>query len=79
MTGDRENNPDWQKTQCICEPCPSYTECMRAENELLFCINGRSPACAFEKKGCACPACPVTAARGLKHAYYCIKGAEREQ
>jgi len=32
-----------------------------------------------DKKGCLCPPCPVTKALGLKKAYYCIKGSEKEQ
>jgi hypothetical protein len=79
MADERKYPADGQKKQCTCEPCPSYTECMRADDELLFCLTGRSRACTFEKKGCLCPSCPVTAARGLKHAYYCVKGAESEQ
>jgi hypothetical protein len=64
---------------CICEPCPSYTECMRSGPELLFCVTGKSPDCKFDKKGCICPTCPVKPLLGLKKAYYCIKGTEREQ
>lgn len=64
---------------CICEPCPSYTECMRAGRELLFCTKGKSPDCIFIKKGCLCPSCPVTKILGLKNAYYCIKGTPEEQ
>jgi hypothetical protein len=79
MTDNQQDTLERQRKQCICEPCPSYTECMRAASELLFCLTGRSPDCTFEKKGCVCPACPVTAAHHLKHAYYCIKGADREQ
>lgn len=67
------------KKDCICEPCPSYTECMRADSELLFCITGKSADCIFEKKGCRCPSCPVTKILGLKSAYYCIRGTAEEQ
>jgi hypothetical protein len=67
-----ENN----SRKCICEPCPSYTECMRAGNERLFCVTGKSADCIFEKKGCICPGCPVKPLLGLKKAYYCIKGSE---
>ena len=67
------------KKKCICEPCPSYTECMRGGNELLFCVTGKSADCIFEKKGCICPSCPVKSILGLKKAYYCIKGSETAQ
>jgi hypothetical protein len=70
---------DANRKLCICEPCPSYTECMRAGTELLFCVVGKSPDCIFEKKGCACPRCPVTPLLNLKKAYYCIRGTQEEQ
>jgi hypothetical protein len=79
MTGDRDKIIEENRMKCICEPCPSYNECMRAEGSLLFCIEGRSAACTFEKKGCICPTCPVTKVLGLRRAYYCIKGSETEQ
>jgi Protein of unknown function (DUF2769) len=79
MSDDRQKIIDDNKRKCICGPCPSYTECMRAEDQLLFCMTGKSPDCIFEKKGCICPTCPVRAVLGLKKAYYCIKGAEKEQ
>jgi hypothetical protein len=68
---------NWGK--CICGRCPTYNECMRADESLLFCFTGKSATCTFEKKGCICPTCPVTKARALKKAYYCIKGTEQEQ
>jgi hypothetical protein len=70
---------DENRKKCICGPCPSYTECMRAGEELHFCLTGKSPDCIFEKKGCLCPTCPVTKALGLKKAYYCIRGTQEEQ
>jgi hypothetical protein len=79
MSDNRQKIIDENKRKCICEPCPSYTECMRGASELLFCVTGKSPDCIFEKKGCICPACPVRALLGLKKAYYCIKGTEQEQ
>jgi hypothetical protein len=70
---------DDMKKLCICDPCPSYTECMRSNGELLFCVTGKSPDCKFDRKGCICPTCPVKPLLGLKRAYYCIKGSEAEQ
>lgn len=67
------------RTKCICGSCPTYTGCMRDHQELLFCIIGKSPTCAADKKGCICPTCPVTGLMGLKKAYYCTKGSEKEQ
>ncbi len=71
---DTETN----RKRCVCNPCPSYTECMRAGTGLLFCVTGKSPDCIFEKKGCLCPACPVQVSLGFRKAYYCVKGSARE-
>lgn len=62
---------------CICAKCPSFTSCMKEKDELLFCSTGKS-ACTVQKKACICPSCPVTGMMGLNHAYYCIKGTEKE-
>jgi hypothetical protein len=79
MSGDFEKQINENRGKCICEPCPTYNECMRAEGSLLFCLTGKSASCTFDKKGCTCPACPVTTALGLKRAYYCIRGTSQEQ
>ena len=73
------NNNFENRAKCICEPCPTYNECMRAGVELLFCVRGRSLTCTFDKKGCVCPTCPLKPVLGLKKAYYCIRGSELEQ
>jgi len=67
------------RAKCICDPCPTYNECMRADTSLLFCVLGKSQNCTFDKKGCLCPGCPVKSALGLTKAYYCIRGSENEQ
>jgi hypothetical protein len=79
MTGDLKTVIEENRGKCICEPCPTYNECMRAEESLLFCVTGKSVNCTFEKKGCVCPTCPVTKILGLKKAYYCIRGTPQEQ
>jgi hypothetical protein len=79
MNEDMKKSMDENKEKCICEPCPSYTECMRAGNEMLFCVTGKSADCIFEKKGCICPGCPVKPILVLMKDYYCIKGSETEQ
>lgn len=79
MAEDRETLVRKLRTQCICEPCPTYNECMRAGESLLFCIVGKAEHCTFEKKGCLCPSCPVTKTLGLDKSYYCIKGSGQEQ
>jgi Cft2 family RNA processing exonuclease len=79
MTGDLEKIIEANRGMCICDSCPTYNECMRSDESLLFCVTGKSATCTFDKKGCLCPPCPVTKALGLKKAYYCIKGSEKEQ
>jgi hypothetical protein len=79
MTDNLQANTDENRKKCICEPCPTYNECMRADAALLFCVTGKSATCTFEKKGCLCPSCPVTKILGLKNAYYCIRGTGQEQ
>ena len=79
MTGELEKKILENREKCICESCPTYNECMRAEESLLFCVVGKSATCSFDKKGCICPTCPVTKILGLKKAYYCIKGSDQEQ
>jgi len=79
MMNDKDTIIAVNRARCICEPCPTYNECMRADNALLFCVNGKSPTCTFDKKGCVCPACPVKPVLGLIRAYYCIKGTDQEQ
>ncbi len=79
MTAEREESLNEKRRRCICGSCPTYNECMRADDSLLFCITGRAANCTFDKKGCLCPACPVTAMLGLKKSYYCIRGTEQEQ
>jgi len=63
--------------KCICGRCPTFTDCMKGKKEALFCAMGKT-GCTVTKKGCLCPACPVTPALGLKHAYYCVQGSEKE-
>jgi hypothetical protein len=74
MTEDTEKSISENRKKCICEPCPTYNECMRAGNELLFCIVGKAPACTFEKKGCICPTCPVWKSLSLKKSLLLYQG-----
>ncbi len=64
---------------CICRDCPSYTECMRAEDGIVFCLEGTSADCMFDPVGCSCPECPVQLRLGLTRSQYCIRGPENEQ
>lgn len=68
-----------KKPMCICAKCPSYNDCAKGKNELLYCATGKSPECITEEKGCICPTCPLTEAMDLKNGYFCTKGSEKEQ
>jgi hypothetical protein len=67
------------RAMCVCESCPSYTQCMEEHGELLYCSEGKSRDCKVELMGCICPSCPVMLSMGLTKAYYCMRGSEVEQ
>jgi hypothetical protein len=79
MPDDKTTIIAQNRVKCICPKCPTYNECMRTDDQLIFCLTGRSPTCTFDKKGCLCPACPVARDLHMKRSYYCIRGAEEEQ
>lgn len=60
---------------CSCANCPSYNDCSKGKEELLFCSGevGKS-ACPYKMNGCLCGACPIHKEHGLKSGYYCING-----
>jgi len=67
------------KKHCICPGCPTYNECAREKNELLYCTLGKSQACIIKESGCICPACPITEMMDLTKDYFCIEGTENLQ
>jgi hypothetical protein len=67
------------KKHCICPDCPTYNECAKEKDELLYCKLGKSQACIIKESGCICPACPITEMMGLTNDYFCIKGTENQQ
>jgi hypothetical protein len=68
---------DSLRKKCNCIKCPTCNDCMKGKQELLYCVTGKT-GCAAERKGCICVTCPVTSLMGLKNAYFCVKGSERE-
>jgi len=76
-TAERDAMMKTAKDTCICGKCPTYNECSKMKNELLFCAIGKS-TCTIKKNACLCPGCPVTPWMGLKHGYYCASGSEKE-
>lgn len=67
------------RRECTCPECPTYTDCARDAQELIYCVVGKSPACITEDLGCICPGCPVASELGLVHLTFCIEGSEAEQ
>jgi hypothetical protein len=61
--------------KCICDGCPSYNQCMKDKDEGFYCAEDKS-ACEFDKSGCLCGMCPLTAEFALEKMYYCETGAE---
>jgi hypothetical protein len=68
-----------KKKMCTCPDCPSYNDCAKDNNELLYCALGKSPSCITKESGCICPSCPVTDQMGLTRDYFCTRGNEKEQ
>lgn len=66
------------RKRCICPGCPTFTKCMGDRDERLFCIAGKS-SCDVIQLGCICPTCPVAAALGLTHTFYCTDGSEKQR
>ena len=67
-----------ESAACICAGCPSYNDCAKEKNELLFCCaeigltacNGKT--CDYKRNGCICGSCPVHEDHGLDSGYYCL-------
>lgn len=75
MKGERQKIIAEYRERCICDRCPSYNECMNAEEIRLFCVTGKAEHCSFpDDRGCLCKACFVTESLGLKKTYCCIRG-----
>ena len=64
---------DENARRCRCPGCTTYNECMKSNDELLFCSRGISK-CDFKDKGCPCGACLVWAEYGLNDFFYCEIG-----
>ncbi len=73
MPLNEKDRPD-----CICDRCPTYSECMSKKDELLFCLEGKSK-CEVENQGCICMSCPVHIKYKLQNEFYCIEGSEIER
>lgn len=67
------------KSQCICRDCPTYDECAKSNNELLYCFLGNSEKCISEEKKCICPKCPIMKQMELKNMFFCTRHSEEDQ
>ena len=68
-----------KRSVCCCPKCPSYDRCAQEQNELLYCITGKSMLCISEDNGCVCRNCPVMAGLGLRYQNFCLNGGEAAQ
>ena len=48
---ERKQITNEKRSVCICPVCPSYNRCARENNELLYCIAGKSMLCISEDDG----------------------------
>ena len=63
------------RSLCSCSGCPTYNECMRENEELVFCMTGASVTCSFDATTCLCIGCPVAAEFGAGKAFSCIRNS----
>lgn len=73
-----KNNPENLK-KCSCPNCPTYNECAKEKEELLFCAQeiGKG-TCQYKMNGCICPVCPIHKENNLGASFYCIYGSADE-
>ena len=76
---DRKKVIEEKKNLCICGSCPTYNDCAKNNNELLYCSLNKSPTCITKELGCICPSCPITEQMGLVKEFFCTRGSEIEQ
>jgi len=72
--------PDTEEnaSRCRCPECPVYNECLKDNEELLFCSRGNTE-CKIQKRGCLCLHCPNEIEYKLNSFFYCQKGAATEK
>lgn len=77
---DKSKVIDSKKSMCICSRCNIYNDCAKSENELLYCLIGKSPKCIQPGDAwCVCGICPVTEELGLKNNTFCLEDSEARQ
>lgn len=63
-------NTEENAKRCLCPGCPTYNECMRNNNERIYCSRGNTE-CEFDEIHCLCGECPVWKEYMIKSFYYC--------
>lgn len=78
---DKSTTLNQMNDDCICPICPTYNECAKEADELLFCVTGKSETCIAKEMGCMCPTCPFAQEYqiGVKYNFYCTRDTELEQ
>jgi Protein of unknown function (DUF2769) len=67
------------RDRCICPVCPNHNTCAMSKHEWFYCFTGKSFLCIDFERTCICPTCPVAKETGLKHEFFCMRGAETAQ
>ena len=76
---DRNKMFEEKKKLCVCCGCPTYNDCAKENNELLYCALGKSSICITKEAGCICATCVVADQMGLVKEFFCTRGSELEQ
>jgi hypothetical protein len=69
-------NSDKNSSRCQCPGCPTHDDCMKKDDERLYCSRGQTD-CDPSGHGCLCSDCPVWAENRLGGRYFCIEGVAR--
>ena len=65
--------------KCICNACPSYTECMKTGDLGLFCSIGDVKQCFMDLEGCNCQECSISSQYSFDTEYHCKDGSAEMQ
>lgn len=65
--------------KCICNACPSYTECMKTGKMGVFCSIGDEITCFENEQGCRCQECSVSSDYTFSSSYHCKEGSAEIQ
>lgn len=67
------------RKECICHTCPTYNNCTRESEELLYCLTDSS-TCPIHKRKCLCPLnCPVYEKFNFTSSFYCFNKENKER